>query len=289
MEQTRRPRIVVGIAEPQPATLTFAVNEARRMAADLDIVHCAGYTNYAARVLDQIYFEDWKEAAGRVLDDARRFIDRGFDPPRSTYRLTDQSPSNEFLSTSASANALVLGADRTSQFERMLSPAVAHSAARSARCPVFIVPESDASTVSRQGVVVALEAMRPEEHLLRFAFEHADAMEQELHVLHTLPADAWIGEVEIHQALVSESLAGWRDQFPGVAVHTRFVTGEPTRMCAQATRRAQLLIVGRPRSARLPMAGDRPLTAGLLSRARGPIAVIPRTPSRTPEPGSTDR
>jgi len=275
MSESAQPRVIAAIAEAQPATMRFAIDEARRLGLDLEVVHCAGYANYAGRILDHLRFDNWLEAAEHVLDDARASVHGEFDPPRVDYRMSAVSPIDELLTCSVEAAEIVLGSDDPSWFSRMLSPAVAQTVARVARCPVVVVPELAAPTAPPSGVVVGIEGSHPEEHVLRHAFEYADHRASALHVLHALPVDAWAGERGTHEAAVAEALAGWTEKFPGVAVARTLVAGEPSRVCARASRRAELVVVGQPRQSPLPFAVDNPTTNALLARAHGPVAVVP--------------
>jgi len=275
MSDPSQARVVAGIAEAQPATMRFAIDEACRLGLELEVVHCAGYANYAARGLGCVRFENWPEAADSVLGGARQSVQREFDPPRARFRMSDAPPVDELLSCSIDAAQIVLGSDNPSWFSRMLSPAIAQAVARSARCPVVVVPELAAPTAPPSGVVVAVEGSHPEEHVLRYAFEYAGHRSCSLDVLHALPANAWGGEREAHEAAVAEALAGWGDKFPDVTVTRTFAGGDLSKVCARATRHAELVVVGQPRQSPILFGVDNPTTHALLARANGPVAVIP--------------
>lgn len=270
--EPHRPRIVVGIAEDQPVTLRFAIDEAHRSGLGLEVVHCAGY---AGRVIDQIFFENWLEAAQQVLNGARASISHEVDAPITQYRLSDHSPIDELLQASTEAAEIVVGSDRTSWFAGRLSPAVSRTLAFTACCPVVVVPERASARPGAHGVVVGIEATRPEEHVLRYAFEHADHMGRELRVVHALPVRSWVGEVEAHEAAVSEALAGWGAKYPDVNVVRSFVQGDPTRIGTGATISAELVVIGQPHGNRIPFGLDKPMSHALLERATGPVAVVP--------------
>lgn len=273
-EPTRR-RVVAGLAEDQPATLRFAIDEARLSGLDLEVVHCAGHVNYGTRIINKIYFDNWLEAAEHVLDVARKSVAREFDPPRTHYRMADHAPVDELLQVSTEAAEIIVGSDNPSWFARMLAPAVARTLAFTAVCPVVVVPEHTPTRQSAHGVVVGIEGDRPEEHVLRYAFEHADYRGRELRVVHALPADAWVGEVEAHHAAIAEALAGWSEKYPDVTVTQTFVEGDPSRVCARATMGAELLVIGQPRGNRIPFGFDKPLSKSLLQEATGPVAIVP--------------
>jgi nucleotide-binding universal stress UspA family protein len=270
-----RPSVVAGIAEAESATLRFAVDEARRFHMDLEVVHCAGFIHHAAQVVDQIRFEDWHEAAERVLGDARTSISREFDPPKSRFRMSDHAPVDELLQVATEAAEIVVGSDNPSWFARMLGPGVSQIVGRAAICPVVVVPEYGLESSRMGRIVVGLEGSRPEEHVLRYAFEHANRRGCELLVIHALPSDAWAGEIEAHQAAIAEALAGWNEKYPDITVTRRFVEGVPSRVLARATLNAELVVVGQPGPSLAPFALDRPTAHALLKQAGCPIAIVP--------------
>jgi nucleotide-binding universal stress UspA family protein len=273
MTQLTKPRVIAAIAEAQPATLRWAVDEARLHGADLEVLHCAGFANYAARVIDRIYFENWEEAAEHVLHEAKSFLAREINPPQVTYRMSDKPPIDELLGSSSDVAAIVLGADDASWFPRMLGPTVSRSLAFTARCPVIVVPEQSPAQPYARGVAVGIEGARPEEHALHYAFEHAERLGKGLQVVHAFPPGSSTGEAEFHQVALAQALAGWSEKFPDVRVTRRFVEGAPSRPCARATKSAELVVVGQPRESRIPQ--GMPLCGSLLQRARGPVAVVP--------------
>lgn len=266
--------VVAAIAEEQPATLRVAIDEAHRAGLDLEVLHCAGYTDYATRVIDQIYFENWIEAAEHVLDQARASVAREPNPPKVRYRMSDHAPLDELLEVSTEAAEIVVGSD-SPWLTRVLSPAVSRNLAFTASCPVVVVPERAPAPPWAHGVVVGIEATHSEEHVLRYAFEHANQMGHDLLVVHALAADASAGEIEAQEAAVAEALAGWGEKYPDVNVTRRFVQGKPPRVCARATMSAELVVVGQPHGAQIPFGFSKPMTDALLRRACGPVAVIP--------------
>jgi nucleotide-binding universal stress UspA family protein len=179
------------------------------------------------------------------------------------------------LQVSTEAAEIVVGSDNPSWFTRRLSPAVSRTLAFTAACPVVVVPERTSPARWTHGVVAGIEGAHPEEHVLRYAFEHADHMGRELQVVHALPVDSWVGEVEAHEAAVSEALAGWGEKYPDVTVTRRFVRGEPTRVGARATMNAELVVIGQPRASHVPFGFDEPMSNRLLQRACGPVAIVP--------------
>jgi len=275
MFERTRSRIVVGIAEPQPATLRFAIDEARLSGRGLEVVHCAAYANYATRVLDQVRFGNWLQAAEYALNSARATVSDELDPPETVYRMSDQPPVDEFLRVSVDAAEIVLGSDHPSWISWNLSPAVSRTLAFTAHCPVVVVPERMATQGRSCGVVVGIEGVGLEDHVVRYAFEQADRRGGTLVAVHAVPVNSWAGEIEAQEAAVAEALAGWSEKFPDVVVTRKLVQGVPTRVCARETANAELVVIGQPRGSQVPFGLEQPMSHALLQRATGPVAIVP--------------
>lgn len=275
MSGREQPRIVVALAQEQPATLRFAIDEARRAGLELEVVHCAGYANHVARTIERIYFDNWLEAAEDLLDDARAVVSGESNPPMARYRISTHSPLDELLEISTEAAEIVVGSDDPTWFARVLGTAVSRTLAFTALCPVVVVPEQTATPGRAHGVVVGIEGIGPEDHVLRYAFDHADHLGRELRVVHALPPDTWAGESEAREAVVAEALAGWGEKYPDVKVSRKLVRGEPGVVCARATRGAELVVIGQPHGSQIPFGFDKPVSDNLLRRAVGPVAIVP--------------
>lgn len=276
MNSSTRP-IVVGIVATEPTALRFAVQEALRAGAGLEIVHAATVPAHdVATYVGVNEFEDIKIAGQLVLDGARTFVEQVASLPPVSYVMAVASAIEALEHTAATAQLLVIGANDVPWYDRMLGDGVAQHMARHAPCPVVVVPEVAHLGSPADGVVVTLDgdtsAVGP---LLTYAFEQAGARGHELYILHatapaTLPADA-----EEIRAEIGEVLARWAQAYPDVRVIRAFIMDGTEQAIAGASEHAGLVVVGRSRSRNLSFALARPLAMQVLRRAGCPVAVIP--------------
>jgi nucleotide-binding universal stress UspA family protein len=266
--------VVVGIGDKQPTALRFALGEAHRRGTGLRVMHAvsvpAGAFYASPDVLEEI-----GEVGQKMLDDAQHFIEQEVTPVATTYTLRAEPPIEALEAEAREASTLVIGADNISWPDRLLGGAIASHVALHAACPVIVIPERSYPASLGGGVVIALDGDTPATGPLRFAFEQADARGDELHVLHAIPPGTTKSDAEGIRANIGGVLAGWSEAYPGVRVLLSFPVCEADDACVQATGRSELVVVGRPHSHGLPFALARPLAAGVLRHARGPVAVVP--------------
>ncbi|HET6210605.1 MAG TPA: universal stress protein, partial [Jatrophihabitans sp.] len=125
------------------------------------------------------------------------------------------------------------------------------------------------------------------EAVLRFGFEHADRHGTPLRAVLCVHPDLlasmlWRPEPpapERAQAWLSESLAGWRTDFPDVVVHPEVTREHPVDGLISASFGQHLLVVGS--HGRHALAGTLlgSVSQGVLHHASCPVAVVPTHPS----------
>lgn len=275
MNRSTRP-IAVGIAATQPTALRFAMREAIRAGAGLQVVHAASVPAHdVATYVGVREFEDIKIAGQKVLDGAREFIEQEVSLPLVSYLLAIATALEALEHTAATAQLLVIGENDIPWYDRMVDDGVAQHMARHAPCPVVVVPEVAHLGPPTGGVVVTLDGDTSTIGPLTYAFEQARARGHELHVLHatapaTLPADA-----EAIRAHIGEVLAGWARRYPDVRVIRAFIMDGTEQAIAGASEHAELVVVGRSRSRNLSFALSRPLAMQVLRLAGCPVVVVP--------------
>ncbi|KAA5834911.1 universal stress protein [Saccharopolyspora hirsuta] len=252
--------VVVGVdgSEQSVAALAWAVGEAELRGAAVRIV-----------VIDD-------SAAGSIAD---RF--------RSTNLATEVSaeiacgrPATELIRCSERAQLLVLGA----RGRGMLLGSLSTKVAMHARCPVVVVREHRSGSGP---VLVGVDGTPHGQHVLQFAFEAAAARRAELAVMQVWEAPGAEGSVvlappeelaeargEAERSLRTQ-LAGWREQYPDVAVRRHTPRGHPVAALTERAREAQLLVVGhRNRKGLFAALLLGSVASGVLHRAHCPVAVI---------------
>jgi len=129
------------------------------------------------------------------------------------------------LDAAESARMLVVGSRGLGEFTGGLVGSVSSAAASHAACPVAVIrgmPEMDAPPLD--GPVVVGVAIAP-----------ADLSDNEL---------PWSAIETAERAVLSESLAGWKDKYPDVSVRKVVVRDRPVHHLLQQSQGAQLVVTG---------------------------------------------
>ncbi|MEU3949987.1 universal stress protein [Streptomyces sp. NPDC029526] len=135
-------------------------------------------------------------------------------------------------------------------------------------------------------VLLGVDAARPEDAVIGFAFEEAARRGTGLHAVHGwnlppyyvhgLPADPELyDEVAAAEAeALTKALRPWRERYPQVEVEEEPIGGSPSVRLVEASRGASLVVVGR-RVRRGPFGGRiGALTHAVLHHAVAPVAVV---------------
>ncbi|MDX6275977.1 MAG: hypothetical protein QOJ72_105 [Nocardioidaceae bacterium] len=280
MNTSPRP-VVVGISAKQSTVLRYAVAEAARLKTSLRVVHCFALPTQAAEFyVGGDVLDSYRIAGEAVIADSRELIEDEYPEAEVEYVLANGMPGVVLLAESATAQAIVLGADDIPWYDRMLGGEVSGHLARKASCPVVVVPEVEQPEVDRvgsrrDGVVVTIDGDTSATSPLRYGFEQADLRGETLHVLHAAPAATMQDDFDNHRANVAEILAGWAELYPGVRVLSSLTSGDPLETCIAATEHASLVVIGRPHSHTVLFALARPMAMQVLRQAHCPVAVVP--------------
>ncbi|VFA98057.1 universal stress protein [Nocardia cyriacigeorgica] len=146
----------------------------------------------------------------------------------------------------SSARLLVVGSRGLGAFRRTLLGSVSTALARHATCPVAVIP--DDSHEWRDPVVVGVDGSEGSARAIAIAFEEASSRGAGVVAVH-----AW-SEFNRYdprpdmqtqgEALLSESIAGYREKYPDVRVKQVVVEDRPARALLRAAESAQLIVLG---------------------------------------------
>ncbi|MEV0027976.1 universal stress protein [Nocardia sp. NPDC050793] len=196
-----------------------------------------------------IDFQEIREAGARTLDEASAIAEQAVEPQRLEIitAMAESAPVPALKNCSKDARLLVVGTRGRGALRRGLLGSVSTSLARHAHCPVAVIPDED--PVPTEGpVVVGVDGSPNSAHAVRIAYEQAAARNAELVAVHTwsevyryIPREEMLQE---DSALLAESLAGYSDRYPDVAVRRVVVEDRPARRLLQEAQGAQLLVVG---------------------------------------------
>jgi nucleotide-binding universal stress UspA family protein len=197
------------------------------------------------------------------------------------------------------AELLVLGSRGLGGVGGFLTGSVGQSVVAHAEVPVVLVrvweqaagdhggpADIPSAEAPRRPVVLGLDTGRPDDTLIRFAFDAAARHDTSLKAVHAWSPPAHFThsdfehreiEAELGRwdaAVLSEVLGPWKQKVPSVEVVEESRPGKPARHLVEASREASLVVVGR-RVRRSPLgARTGPVTHAVLHHAAAPVAVV---------------
>ncbi|GAA4879330.1 universal stress protein [Kitasatospora terrestris] len=174
------------------------------------------------------------------------------------------------------AELLVLGARGHGGFPALRVGATALHVAARAGCPTVLLPVDPPGDGPRDHVVVGVDARRPAEAALEFAFAAARRYGLPLRAVHAfpaLPSGAAGGRRGEEAALLADALVPWAAAHPDVEVAADAEPAGAGLLLVEASAKARLLVVGRRPITSVGRLG--PVAHAVLHHAECPVAVVP--------------
>jgi len=178
------------------------------------------------------------------------------------------------------ARLLVVGRSRTRGPHRLVAAQGNIFLTARTGCPVIVVPLTWKPSVIDRRVAVGIDGTPLSLEAVEFAFRTAADREGDLTVVHAQHAprhdpdragveNSWVRRADL---TVSETLAGWTDEYPEVKV-TRFLTARPVvEALVHEGAEVGLVVLG-ARAGLLPV-GD-PVTRRAVAAMACPVAIVP--------------
>jgi nucleotide-binding universal stress UspA family protein len=282
--------VVVGVDGSHAAlnAVTWAVGEARLRRLPLRITYVAVRWEYNTVAAPEPGLAAARpEAAGeRVLDLAEEYARAQAPDVEIERRLGIGSVGALLLQEADEASLLVLGAHGTDASGHFSLGSVSRQTAEHSSCPVIVVPPESDPRPRRSEIVVGVDGSVASADAVRFAVEEASLRGFGLRAVHV-----WEHPVSLEglrpvrydeeavaaegTRLISEALAGWRDKDPGLRVAEQVVQGKPAAVLMEASRTAELVVVGA--RGRGGFSGLRlgSVSHKILHHAAGPVVVVP--------------
>ncbi|WP_326651392.1 MULTISPECIES: universal stress protein [unclassified Streptomyces] len=283
--------IVVGVdgSEPSLRAVDWAADEAVLHGLPLRVVYASLWERYEGTSLaedvgkpsEQVLAEDIVETA------ARRARRRQPDVKVSTDVLPEE-PEYALVRESRSATLLVTGSRGRSGLAEALLGSVSLTVAGHAQCPMIVIRgnhDNQARTATHGRVVVGVGEKPAGSAAVRFAFEEArrrgvplDAVRAWRWPAHESTDHPLLtGEpARLHEQQAVETLeTALQDAPAGVESHRRAVEGHTRTVLVNASRNADLLIIGarrRPGHHGLQLGR---VTHGVLHHSACPVVIVP--------------
>jgi nucleotide-binding universal stress UspA family protein len=240
------------------------------------------YAPYSAGVTDEVF----RLAGERALRDARSAVETSHPGVVVTTESVHGSPAKVLANASAVALLVVVGRSHRSPVERILTGATVSALLAHASAPTIVVPPDWLPEDASSEIVVGVEGAPSESAVLQFAFGMASDADAPLTVVHAnrflefahgaLPTfeaeSALIAEAD--RRIMAESLAGWQERYPDVAVDTAFSMDGPATALVEKSKSASLLVVGAHARGGFPWLRLGSTARAVALHAECPVAVV---------------
>ncbi|MBO0856526.1 MAG: universal stress protein [Nocardia sp.] len=198
---------------------------------------------------------DWvREDGERTVKEARRLAELVDASLEIQAEMVTDPIIPTLIARSEGAHRVVVGSRGRGAVRRAVLGSVSSAVVQRANCPVAVIPGNSATDIATAAkpVVVGVDGSENSVPAIRVAFEEASRRKVALIALHTwidmtLPEVAiagWDALRETERAALSESLAGYREEFPDVTVRPVVWADNPARALAAESERTQLVVIG---------------------------------------------
>ena len=179
---------------------------------------------------------------------------------------------------------LVLGRRGIGKFAALVAGSTTLACAARATKPVAVIPPADVPEPAGRPVVVGVDGSASGRSAIELAFAEASARGVRLDLVHAweIPSPfsfdfaAYGGEAawkREHELAVAEVVAGWRERYPDVEVHTVIEEGHPVAVLAAHGDGAALVVVGGRGHSRLADTLIGSTARAVIQHAPSPVVV----------------
>lgn len=280
-----RNAVVVGVdgSAGSDAALEWAVDEAGRRRLPLHLVHATNIDYFvAAAMLNPL---DAPPVMDELVEAARDKVRADAPDLRVSAEASTGAAAHDLVQRSEGAECVVVGAEGKTAVRGALG-SVSLQVAMHAKCPVVVVRRNDAGTTGGP-VVVGVDGSAVSFDALGHAFQQASLRGVPLQVVYawwiefvdgvvvTTPGSPqWAAVEERQRLMLSESMAGWAEQYPDVAAEMHVVHDRPADAITGASEGACLVVVGARGRGGFTGLLLGSVSHGVLHRAHCPVAVV---------------
>ncbi|MFI7491003.1 universal stress protein [Micromonospora echinaurantiaca] len=225
-----------------------------------------------------------REQAERLVAEAVAEAEAAVPGLRISGEIIDGEAAAVLLGESPAAAMVVLGDRGLGGFSALLVGSVAVQVASYADCPVLVARGTDRADGP---IVVGVDGSEMSRLAAEFAVEEASVRGAEVLALHAYrhPVSTGPGDMQPlvyddselrteEERLVAEVTAGLADRWPDVPITRRTVRGRPAPVLTDASRQAQLVVVGRQGRGEFTGLLLGSVSQAVLHHADCPVAVV---------------
>ncbi|WP_405445898.1 universal stress protein [Streptomyces erythrochromogenes] len=275
--------VVVGIdpARDWRLPLAWAVDEAGRRRLGLRLVVAVPPQHDTQHVDDTPRSIALHQAAAEALGAAAAWSRDRHPEVEPVVDLVEGFPAPEIGRLSRHARMIVLGSrhlSRTSEFLSAGSLVVPVSA--QAQCPVVVVGDAEHVTQQPPYLVAGIDGSESSKAALAVAFEEADLRGAKLRAVSVWQPPLFLlhdeeAALQGQRRMLSETTAGWSQEYPDVVLTHEVLTGHPVEALAGAAEHALAVVVGRRGKGGYTGMRLGSVVHGLLHRAHCPVITVP--------------
>lgn len=224
------------------------------------------------------------EAAGQAL--------RAAPGVEVRQALRHLDPRQALLQAAPHARMIVLGSRGRGPVSSLLLGSVSVSVSKHAACPVVVLRPRGTAT-GGAGIIVTTDGTERSGPVLEFAFRMASTRTQPLTVVHCFWDAVKVAEgardvaddepgLDDQRALLSESVAGYREKFPDVQVSLQLTRGFADHRLLEVSESMDLIVVGSQRIGLLADIVYGSLAPTVVEHAHCAVAVVPSPAHEAP-------
>ncbi|MDO5099122.1 MAG: universal stress protein [Corynebacterium sp.] len=255
--------VAVDGSDASKNAVRWAANTAAKRDVPLRIA--ASYTMpqflYAeGMVPPQELFDELKNETEHTIEEARQIALEVAPDLKIAYTIAEGTPIDMLLEMSKTVTMIVMGSRGLGGLSGMVMGSVSAAVVSHAKCPVVVVREdNDVTEATKYGpVVVGVDGSDVSQQATDFAFAEAQARGTKLIAIHTwmdmqvqaslaglaAAQQEWNIVEDEQTQLLEERLAPMLEKYPDVEVDMVITRDRPIRALVDASKDAQLLVVG---------------------------------------------
>ncbi|MEW1736048.1 universal stress protein [Nocardia beijingensis] len=277
--------VVVGVdgSAASLAAVRWAAATAARREAPLHLVHAIGVPAHGLPVIGSMLFDisAYRKTGESALDEGRRIVRESDGLPAQIKVQTFldlSSPVAALAARSAAAQLIVIGARGMDPLERVLFGSVGVGLIKHADCPVAVVPAAAATMppTSHVPVLVGVDGSPCSARAVGLALDEAARRKVGL-VAVTTWSDRNGEPTALRRAevLLEQSVASFASEYPDVCVDRVVIEGRPAQRLLDASRHAQLVVLGSRGRGEVAGATLGSVSHAVLQASRIPVLIAP--------------